>query len=201
MDDKELSNCIGNFKKTGNNLYFEKLYRFFFKKIYRFVLLNISDHQIAEDITINIFYNIYKYITKIRLNPTSFKPWIYKIARNLIIDYYRKEAKYKKTQSLEQYLEEKQINSSENIEKIDSSFIIEISEENFSDNDIEQHFKNNDILKGLQSLPDIQKQVLILRFVENLDYKSIGIIINKNEQAVRAIKFRAISKLKEFIAK
>jgi len=201
MDDKELDHCIKSFKKTGDNLYYEKIYRFFFQKIHRFVLLNISDSQAAEDITVDVFYNVYRYMTKVHLNSASFKPWIYKITRNLIIDYYRKEAKHKKSQSLEQYLEDKQSDGLGEEGKVDKSFVVESFMDSDSTDLIESQFTNHDILKGLYSLPDIQKQVIILRFVEELNYKSIGLIINKNELAVRAIKFRAISRLKELMVK
>ncbi|MBM3702272.1 MAG: RNA polymerase sigma factor [Actinobacteria bacterium] len=201
MDDIELNNCIKSYKKTKDNVYYEKIYRYFFQKIYRFVLLNISDNQAAEDITVDVFYKVYRYIIKVHLNSASFKPWIYKIARNLIIDYYRKEAKHKKNQSLEQYLEDKQSDGSEDVEKTDIFLIENNSAENRLDESVESEFTNQDLLKGLGSLPDIQKQVIILRFVEGLDYKSIGLIINKNELAVRAIKFRAISRLKELLNK
>ena len=201
MDDRELDFCIKSYKKTGDNIYYEKIYRFFFPKIYRFVLLNISDNQAAEDITVDVFYNVYRYITKVQLNFISFKPWIYKIARNLIIDYYRKEAKHKKSQSLEQYLEDKKSDGLENTGKVDKSLVVENFQKNGSTDLMELEFTNQDLLIGLDSLPDIQKQVIILRFVEELDYKSIGLIINKTEFAVRAIKFRAISRLKELMAK
>ena len=201
MDDRELDYCIKSFKKTGDNLYYEKIYRFFFQKIHRFVLLNISDNQVAEEITVDVFYNVYRYITKVHLNSASFKSWIYKIARNLIIDYYRKEVKHKKSQSLEQYLEDKQFDGLEDKGKIDRSLVVENFQKNSSTDLMEPEFTNRDLLTGLDSLPDIQKQVIILRFVEELDYKSIGLIINKNELAVRAIKFRAISRLKELLTK
>jgi len=201
MDDRELDHCIKSFKKTGDNLYYEKIYRFFFQKIHRFVLLNISDSQAAEDITVDVFYNVYRYMTKVHLNSASFKPWIYKIARNLTIDHYRKEAKHKKNQSLEQYLEDKQSGGLEDKGKIDSSLVVESFKKNGSTDLTEPEFANRNLLTGLNNLPEIQKQVIILRFIEELDYKSIGLIIGKNEITVRAIKFRAISRLKEFMAK
>jgi len=205
MDDKELDSCIKNFKRTNDNLYFEKIYRVFFQKIYRFVLLSISDHQVAESITIDVFYNVYRYLIKVNIDSASFNGWIYKIARNMIIDYYRKEARHNQTQSLEQYKEFRESDDLNEKRKIDKSLII-----NDSVNDsiektlkerIDHEFTNQHLLKAIDSLPDIQKQVLILRFAEELDYKTIGTIINKRELAVRAIKFRAISKIKELMAK
>jgi RNA polymerase sigma-70 factor (ECF subfamily) len=188
MDDKELDSCIKRFKKTGDNLYFEKIYRFFFQKIYRFVLLNTSDRHMAEDITVDVFYKVYKYMSKINLNPISFKPWIYKIARNLIIDYYRKDKRQIKSQSFD---------SLDNTNSINSLTISDISIENNSTELNEALFNNPKLLEGFRSLSDIQRQVIVLRFLEELDYKTIGMIINKREFAVRTIKYRAITKLKE----
>jgi RNA polymerase sigma-70 factor (ECF subfamily) len=201
MDNRELDNCIKSFKKTRNNLYYEKIYKFFFPKIYRFVLLNISDNHAAEDISVDVFYNIYRYIPKVHINSASFKPWIYKIARNLVIDYYRKEGRNQKSLSLEQYLEANNTDGLEMTESIDKALVVDTFMENDSAEFNGVEFSNQDLLKGLDSLPEIQKQVIILRFVEELDYKSIGVIINKSEITVRAIKFRALSKLKEVLIK
>lgn len=201
MDDKELDFCIKSFKKNGDNACYEKIYRFFFKKIYRFVFLNISDKSMAEDITVDVFFKVYTYMPRVNLSSVSFKPWIYKIARNLIVDYYRKEEKFKKNLSLEQYIEEKQIKNSEDIDKIDYSLIADDFAANGFTESIGLKFDNPDLLVALSNLPEIQRQVIILRFVEELDYKSIGLIINKNEFTVRTIKFRAILKLKEQLVK
>jgi RNA polymerase sigma factor (sigma-70 family) len=201
MNDKELELCIKKFKKTGDNSHFEKIYRFFFKKIYRFVLLNISDSQIAENITSDVFYNVYRNLAKARLNSGSFRAWIYKIARNLIIDYYRKEAKYKEDRSLDQYLETRKYDDLNELEPVDSSLVAGDFKEVNPGEYTGSEFRDPDLLAGLNRLDELQKQVLILRFVEEMDYKTIGRIIDKSELAARAIKFRAISKLKELMAK
>jgi len=160
---------------------------------------------VAESIAVDVFYNVYRYLAKVNICSANFKSWIYKIAHNMIIYYYRKEEKHSKTQSLEQYMETKQSNDLGDIGKIDKSLIINNSTNDFIENSsrgyVEFEFANKHLLKALGSLPDIQKQVLILRFVEELDYKTIGKIINKSELTVRAIKFRAISKLKDLMAK
>ena len=198
MEDKELDYYIKSFKKTGDNSAYEKIYRYYFAKIYRFVLLNISDHQAAEDIAIDVFYKVYNHLRQINLDYAAFKPWIYRIARNLVIDFYRRQSS-KSDISLQQYIEETHAGECE----------AEVFTENdFGENNIfpcasdlseEEGFSNPALLKGLEKLPEIQKQVIILRYVEELDYRSIGKIIGKSEISVRAIKFRAISKLKELL--
>lgn len=113
-----------------------------------------------------------------------------------MIDFYRKEARHSSDLSLDSYIEKKQ-----DTDILDKALIQE-KELNFGFIDLENsEFQNESLLEVLKDLPELQKQVLLLRFVEDLDYRSIGIILNKNELAIRAIKYRAISKLKEELLK
>ena len=197
MEDKQLDSYIRNFKKTGENIFFENIYRFFFPKILRFTSLNVSDMQLAEEISSEVFVKVYRHLRKLNLNAPAFKAWLYKIARNLIIDFYRKEARSIKKVSLEQYLEEKSVYEDSSAEKTDESLMLEDNEDFLVEGFDFSNIKDKDFLNKLNRLGELQKQVLILRFVEDMDYKSIGRIISKDERAVRIIKFRAITKLRE----
>jgi RNA polymerase sigma-70 factor (ECF subfamily) len=199
MEDKQLDSYIKNFKKTGENIFFENIYRFFYPKILRFTALNVSDVQAAEEISSEVFVKVYRYLRKLNLNAPAFKAWLYKIARNLIIDFYRREARTVKKVSLEQYLEEKLIQQDINDTKTDRSLVFENDEYFLLEGFDSANIKDKDFLNKLNSLGELQKQVLLLRFVEEMDYKSIGRVINKDERAVRLIKFRAVSKLREMV--
>ena len=197
MEDKQLESYLRNFKKTGENIFFENIYRFFYPKILRFTVLNVSDVQVAEEISSEVFVKVYRHLRKLNLNAPAFKAWLYKIARNLIIDFYRKEARSIKKVSLEQYLEEKSVYEDSSAEKTDESLMLENNEDFLVEGFDFSNIKDKDFLNKLNRLGELQKQVLILRFVEDMDYKSIGRIISKDERAVRIIKFRAITKLRE----
>jgi RNA polymerase sigma-70 factor (ECF subfamily) len=199
MEDKQLDSYIKNFKKTGENIFFENIYRFFYPKILRFTALNVSNEQAAEEISSEVFVKVYRYLRKLNLNAPAFKAWLYKIARNLIIDFYRREARTVKKVSLEQYLEEKLIQQDINDTKTDRSLVFENDEYFLLEGFDSANIKDKDFLNKLNSLGELQKQVLLLRFVEEMDYKSIGRVINKDERAVRLIKFRAVSKLREMV--
>jgi RNA polymerase sigma-70 factor, ECF subfamily len=197
MEDKQLDSHIRSFKKTGENIFFENIYRFFYPKILRFTILNVSDAQAAEEISSEVFVKVYRYLRKLNLDAPAFKSWLYKISRNLIIDFYRKEARTVKKISLEQYLEEKSISQDNTVTKTDRNLVFENDEDFLFEGFNSANIKDKDFLNKLNSLGELQKQVLLLRFVEDMDYKSIGRVIGKDERAVRLIKFRAVSKLRE----
>jgi RNA polymerase sigma-70 factor, ECF subfamily len=199
MEDKQLDSHIRNFKKTGENIYFENIYKFFFPKILRFTVLNVSDIQAAEEIASEVFVKVYRHLRKLNLNALSFKAWLYKIARNLIIDFYRQEVRSVKKVSLEQYIEEKSTNDDSINSKTDRNLVFENNEGYLLEGFDSLNIKDKDFLNKLNSLGELQKQVLLLRYVEDMDYRSIGRIINKDERAVRILKFRAVSKLREMV--
>ena len=60
--------------------------RLFYDKIYRFVFYKVSSKEDAEDITGEVFM---KMVEKLNTQSGSFKAWLYKIASNSVIDYYR----------------------------------------------------------------------------------------------------------------
>ena len=104
MDDLELNRSIKQFKKSGDAVYFEKIYHHFLPKIYRFIFFQVLNKQTAEDLTSEVFIKIYKNIRKSSLNAVTFKAWVFKIAHNTAIDYFRKENKSKSDVSFEQYV-------------------------------------------------------------------------------------------------
>ena len=186
MDDKELNSCIKKYKKNGDNFYFEKIYRHFFSKIYRYISLRIFNKDIAEDLTSEVFIRVYRNLNKVNLNAITIKVWIYKIARNLIIDYFRSSQNRINLKSFDEYLEK-----DKEIESLDSA-LVDQGEIILND----MLFKNEKLIDALNSLPETQREIIFLRYAEEMDFKSISLILNKREIALRALKFRALENLK-----
>lgn len=186
MDNKELNSCIKKYKKNGDNFYFEKIYRHFFSKIYRYISLRILNKDIAEDLTSEVFIRVYRNLNKVNLNAITIKVWIYKIARNLIIDYFRSSQNRINMKSFDEYLEK-----DKEIESLDSALVDQ--GENFLNGML---FKNEKLINALNSLPEMQREIIFLRYAEEMDFKSISLILNKREIALRALKFRALENLK-----
>ncbi len=155
---------------------FIKVFDEYYQVIYKYVFLRTGRiKEVAEDLSQEIFIKAAKSFTKFDYKRASIKTWLFIIARNCIIDYYRKP---------------KEINDS-------------ITEE--IENSIYQNDKTDDkvlldyLLIKLDLLKDQEKDVVIYKFFEGLSDKEISEIIKKNYEATRVFIYRTVNKLKDLI--
>ena len=157
---------------------FSKIYDKHISRIYRFVYLRVNSKDIAQDITSETFTRAWN---KFRSdNPESkVKNWVgflYQIARNLLTDFYREQAKV-------------QIISASYTSLTDPSMGLE--ERAFLNSDVEQ------IKSALSQLGQEQQEVIIWRYLDGLSNKEISKILDKPEGTVRVIIHRALEALRK----
>ena len=163
-----------NKAKNGETTAFGEIYNFFFKRIYTFIFFRVSHKETAEDMAEEVFLKAWSKIGSVN-EAKSLEAWLYQIARNLTVDYYR---------SKKQLVELKDI---ENTLTYDDT-VLEL---------LELNHKQAILNRLIKQLPPEHQQVLKLKFFEDLDNEVIAQTLNKSEGAIRVIQFRAISKLKE----
>lgn len=157
---------------------FEAIYVRYSDKIYRYLYLQTRDPYLAEDITAETFLRAWRNWENIKQD--YIQALLFKIAKNILIDYWRKQ-KDKKEFSLEASMEE----------GFDPSY----------DEDLIERIYKNDSIKGVQKaltlLPDNLREVVILRFIEDLSAKEAAEILETSEGNIRVLQYRALIKLKE----
>lgn len=77
------------------------LYELYHDKVFEFVRKRVTNPQVAEDLTGDIFEKILKSINDFQWQGITVSAWIFRIARNHVIDYYRKNNKRKRDTSLD----------------------------------------------------------------------------------------------------
>ncbi|RJQ36264.1 RNA polymerase sigma factor [Candidatus Microgenomates bacterium] len=159
---------------------FEEIYHEHSDKIFRFIYLHTQDFYLSEDFTSEVFLKAWKNWEKFK--PDFTKAWLYKIANNLLIDYWRNN-KNKKKISLEIMVEE----------GIEPSYDEDLIEKIQKDETIKK------INNALKELPKNLKDVAILRFIEGLSSKESGEILKLSEGNIRVLQHRALVKLKEIL--
>ena len=180
---KNIAEYLKNYKKSKDTKWFEKIYNLMMPKIYRFYYLKTFSRELSEDLTSEVFIRVYRNLDKTDLNKRSFMAWIYKIANNLLIDYFRKNT----NSSLQVELEEDSIKIADEDILIKSSSLLRK----------ELGFKNISLVSALNKLTGLQRDIVLLKFLEDMDYDTIASIFGKRASTVRGIIFRALTKLKE----
>lgn len=163
--------------KRGDSEAFGKLYDKYVVKIYRFVLFKVNSKFEAEDITQQVFLktwqNIRSYKTK---RGAKFSSWLYHIARNSVIDHYRTS---KNQTSLEDIKHDTQFAAPPDFDEA-----------------IDRSDKLGEVKKSIAILTEDEKDVVIMKFVEEFSNKEVGDVLDKSQGAVRVIQHRALKKLK-----
>ncbi len=163
--------------KRGDGQAFGKLYLKYLDAIYRYVFFRVNQSQPdAEDITEIVFLKAWQNVHSFKSKDIGFKAWIYKIARNQIIDHYRN---YKKPEKLK----ENNIDKTQDLE-----------------NTILQKLEVKNVLKAMDNLSPEHKQILMLKYIEDLTNEEICAILDKSNEAVRALQSRALKKLREIVS-
>ena len=166
--------------KGGEAEAFGLLYDHYLPPIYRFVLFRVSHREEAEDITHQTFLKAWERIEQYESKGYPFGSWLYRIARNTIIDSHRRA------------------NPQVNIEEVTSYLAAEEqSQSDFLDMKIEWEL----LLTAMRELKEVEQEVLILRFVEDLTHQEAAEIVGKSEGAVKLIQHRALKNLKGILKK
>lgn len=162
---------------------FGLLYDHYLPKIYRFVLLKVGQREEAEDLTHQAFLKAWEHIHRYLDQGFPFSSWLYRIAKNIIIDHYRVFEKRKRDVGLEDVMDQLiDVESSSMNKSIDLKFNMEL------------------LMKAMESLKDIEQDVLIMRFVEDLPHEEVAGHIGKSVGATKLIQHRALKNLKSMLA-
>lgn len=166
--------------KSGDSDAFSFFYDQYVNRIYRFVFIKVSNKQVAEDLTQEIFMKVWQHLVD-KKDIQNFQAFIFKVARNSIIDHYRRA--YRQELPLE-YVDESQHEViDEKIEHLDKLL------------------DSENLLKLLKELKPEYQEVLLLRYVEDLSIDDIAGILQKDKNNVRVLIHRALAKLKTLASK
>lgn len=154
---------------------FGSLYDKYQPRIYRFIYLKVGHREEAEDLCHQVFLSAWQNISNYKFKGFSFSAWVYSIARNKIIDYYRTKKHH------------------QNID--DVKIIIDAGPHKDFDSKIEKE----NLKKAIQKLSQAEQNVIILRFVEDLSLKETAEVLNIGEIFCRVKQHRAIKKLKRIL--
>jgi len=171
IDEKIVRLC-----QKGNLEEFTGLYNKYVKKIYNFIYYKNLHKETAEDLTSETFLKALKNIRKFDPQKGAFSSLLYRIARNNIIDFYRK----RKSSTISDFWEK---GSDEDITS-----------------DIMAKERLEEVKGYLQKLNSEKREIVIMRIWDNLSYKEISEILGKSEASCKMNFSRVMSQLRKDIS-
>lgn len=166
--------------QNGKREAFASLYDLFVTPVYKYIFFRVSSSDIAEDLTSEVFFRVLRGLKGYKKQKNMpFSAWVFRIAKNILIDYYRKSVP---------------------TEEIPEN-IIDESREADSTQKTETDIERERIEKALKLLPDMQSQALALKYFSDRKNTEIAAILEKSETAVRILQSRGLKKLKSLLEK
>jgi RNA polymerase sigma-70 factor (ECF subfamily) len=160
--------------QKGNWSDFDKLYEVYLPKIYGFVYNRVRHKQTTEDIVSLVFTRAVEHITSFKGSTSSFSAWMYGIARNAVIDHYRKA---KPTSNIEAAADA-------------------ATKDDFA-SDVDRQLMSEQIRKSLQLLSSSEREIILMRIWDELSHQEIGQILNISEANSKVTYSRALANLRQ----
>jgi RNA polymerase sigma-70 factor, ECF subfamily len=150
------------------------LYLRYNQSIYRYLYYHTSDLKTAEDLTSDVFLKMVQFLPSYRVENSAFQAWLFQIAHNIVIDHYRRT----KTHPV--------VEIDENMESRDPDL----------DHKVDYYFNSLEMSRALSSLPSAQREVLLLRFIEEMPIAEAARILHKSQDSIKALQRRGLTALR-----
>lgn len=178
MDQKQIQiDLLVEQAQQGDQTAFGMIYDQLIDQIYRYIYFKTPSVEIAEDLTEDVFFKVWKNIKKYKKKGFPFSSWVFRIAHNEVVDFYRKN---KEVLALDEtWQDQKQENAPHEL--------------------VEKQLIQKEVQVALRGLPENQAQAVILRYINDFSNQEISQTMNKSETAVRILISRGLTKLQALL--
>ena len=162
--------------REGDADAFGLLYDRFQPEILRYLINQVRHRETAEDLAQQVFLRAWQAIPRYQQRGTPFKAWLYRMARNQVIDHFRRQ---RPTSDLAG---------------------IEVAEPAEAEDRVLAAELRGQLREALDRLSADHREVLVLRFLMEKSAAEIGQIMDRKEVTVRGLQMRALQALRKEIA-
>lgn len=153
------------------------LYETYYPKIYNYAFMQMGDVQAAEDLASDVMLKMIEAINSYKFKGLPFGAWVFRIARNRIIDLHRRRKR------------RGEVDLSETISTALANPQVLA----------ERALERGQIQVALKHLTPEQRQVIVLKFIEGFDNRSVGKIMGRSEGAIKSLQHRALGALRRIM--
>lgn len=160
---------------------FSMLYERYVGRIYNYIYYRTGTAVDAEDLTAKVFYRALGRISFYRNQGVPFSAWLYRIAHNLVANWYRDNSR-KQEVSLEDHV-----------------FLHPHAD--YPEQALVDDQEKEWLLKSIRKLPQERQELLILKFVDRLSNSEIALIMGRSEGAIKSLYHRTLLALRDELEK
>ena len=173
---------------AGDTDAFEALVTAYQKQVYNLALRTVGNEEDAADMTQEAFLRAYRSLGSFR-GDSKFSVWLYRLTTNICIDFLRTRGR-RPTVSLTAADEDEEPQE------------LDVADDRFDPvQSLERAELRRAVQRGLASLPEDYRRILMLRELSGLSYAEIGQVLRLEEGTVKSRLFRARKKLCDFLRK
>jgi RNA polymerase sigma-70 factor, ECF subfamily len=162
--------------QRGDRDALEELYLLHFDRIYSYLHMSVGNRYDAEDLTTQTFVKMLESIGKFRFRSAPFSAWLFRIAHNLAMDYFRASRRWQPEEEVPEPVGD---------------------EEPSAESQALQSIGRQSMLELIDDLSAEQQQVLTLKFVFNFPNAEVATILGKTEGAIKSLQHRALVSLQK----
>ena len=163
--------------QQGGAAAFSALYEHYYDSIFRYVSFRTGNTTEAEDITAEVFVRMIESIHRFKWQGYPFSSWLFRIAHNLVVDFYRKKGR-------------RRMVSLENAPPIMEEGVVD------ADARMDLELTMGDVRKAMEDLTDLQREAITLRFAAGLSVAETAKAMGKKDNAVKALQHAGLKKLR-----
>lgn len=172
-------NLVKKAKSGGDPEAFGQLYDEYVSQIFRYVYYKVGNYADAQDLTGQTFLRAFENIQSYELRDVAFSSWLYRIAHNLVVDFFRKESK-------------------RNDVPIEGHSLGMSETGNPADELMASH-ESQQLYNALSRLTNNQREVIVLKFIDNLSNWQVAEIMGISVGAVKSAQKRALIALNRIL--
>ncbi len=158
---------------------FVECYDFYAPKLYRHAFYRLGSKELAEDVVSEVFIKTWEFLTDPNKKISNLKAFLYRVANNLIIDYYRGQER----QSI----------------LIDEVLAAQLGDMGRAKEKMINKLEFEAVLKSLEKLNSETRKILIWRYIDQLDIREISEITGKKANAIYVAIHRGLKEIKKII--
>ncbi len=155
-------------------------------RLYNYAYYHSGDHHLAEDIVSETFTRIIEKVGGYVQREVPFKAWVFRIAHNLLVDHFRQRNRHKAV-------------SLEAVDWDNSLIVNPPSDWGAADGGemAEQLAEREELQQAIVALPEDQRAVFVLRFVEGFELEQVSTMLEKSVAAIKSLQYRAVRNLRQ----